>query len=274
MANYKLTQTFSDGSSGDITFTIPDVAGTYKVEFEITDANDNVSWVNAGNIVVDGTANTYRLSVTASDGTVFTPTITTPVISYTVSYPAKPTNVSDFKIYVNNTVQITNPAAQGTLTVKHGDKVYAVATAPASHDAPTISGLGTTTISGKTTTSSIITATSNISISVTAGSLSIYKISLGTLAYGTWRTTTASGYTGYVPYGSTWSIANYLSTDLRNQMVLTVKDPDGNTLLTADYVRPASDTATIQLYYNTAANGLDGTFDSYLNGSLITDSTL
>lgn len=190
---------------------------------------------------------------------------------YSARIPANITGVQSITITrsesESNCGQMPTPSTLSSSgTVLYGDTVTVTATPKTGYEITTQPTFKTGVTNGK--------VTGAIELNAPVAERTQYKISFGNLTYGTWRINSASSYTGYVPYGSTWSIANYLSTDLRNQMILTMKDPDGNTLFTADYVRPVSDTATIQLYYNTAANGLDGTFDSYLNGSLITDSTL
>ena len=97
------------------------------------------------------------------------------------------------------------------------------------------------------------------------------KISFGSLAYGVWRVNTTDDYTGYVPYNSTWSISNYFSSDLRNQMVLTIKDPSGNTLVTADFMRTEHD--LIDVYFDTAITGLNG-YETHRNGYPISGSSM
>lgn len=90
--------------------------------------------------------------------------------SYTVSYPAKPTGVSSFKIYKAGTAVVTDPTAAGSFTATYGDYVYATATATTEYNSPTISGISTN--SGSPTQ-----VTGAITVALTAGSKKTYTIS-------------------------------------------------------------------------------------------------
>lgn len=83
MATYKLTQTFSDNTTKDISFTIPDEEGAYKLKFTLSDS----TVIDAGNVTVGTTENTYKLSVGLTDGTTQTANIVIPALGYTVTIP-------------------------------------------------------------------------------------------------------------------------------------------------------------------------------------------
>lgn len=73
---YKLNITKSDGTSENVSFTIPDSVGIYNIKFTLSDGQE----IDAGNIIVDDTEHTYNLKLTLSDGsTINAGTITTPI---------------------------------------------------------------------------------------------------------------------------------------------------------------------------------------------------
>ena len=82
------------------------------------------------------------------------------VNTYTISYPAMPTGVASFKIYHNGSAVVNNPTSAGSVQVAYGN-VYASATAATGYEAPTITGI--------TTSTSGATITSNLTVTLTAG---------------------------------------------------------------------------------------------------------
>lgn len=81
--------------------------------------------------------------------------------SYTISYPAKPTGVANFVIYLNGSAKVSNPTSAGSFTASYGAKVYATATAATNYGTPSVGGV--------TTSSSGTSVTGNISITCSAG---------------------------------------------------------------------------------------------------------
>lgn len=78
--SYKLTIQKSDGTSEDVSFTIPDTAGTYKLKFTLSNGEE----IDAGNITVDTTAHSYDLRIQLSNNTeIDAGTIVTPVVEVT-----------------------------------------------------------------------------------------------------------------------------------------------------------------------------------------------
>ena len=97
--------------------------------------------------------------------------------SYTISYPAKPTGVASFVIYLNGTAKVSNPTSAGSFTASYGAKVYATATAATNYNAPSIGGV--------TTSSSGTSVSGNISITCSAGAYTGPQ----------WRTISSSSFT-------------------------------------------------------------------------------
>lgn len=73
---YQLNITKSDGTSETVSFVIPDIEGTYKVKFALSDGRE----IDAGSITVDDAEHSYELRITLSDeSTINAGTIVTPV---------------------------------------------------------------------------------------------------------------------------------------------------------------------------------------------------
>lgn len=74
--SYQLNITKSDGTSETVSFVIPDIEGTYKVKFALSNGQE----IDAGNITIDDAEHSYDLKLTLSDGsTINAGTIVTPV---------------------------------------------------------------------------------------------------------------------------------------------------------------------------------------------------
>ena len=95
---------------------------------------------------------------------------------YTISYPATPTGVASFKIYHNGSAVVNNPTSAGSIEVAYGN-VYASATAATGYNAPTITGI--------TTSTSGAVISSNLTVTLTAGSLITYTVTFTEAPKGT-----------------------------------------------------------------------------------------
>lgn len=116
MATYKLTQTFSDGTTKDINFTIPETAGTYKLKFTLSDS----TVIDAGNVVVGTAPNTYKINLTMVDGSNVSANFLVPSIGYKVTIPAREPGVSALQYRYTNTsggTSFVNASASSTTTV-------------------------------------------------------------------------------------------------------------------------------------------------------------
>ncbi len=82
--------------------------------------------------------------------------------SYTITYPAKPTGVQTFQIYVNGILKINNPASGDSFQCVKNDEVYVVATQANKYTFPTV-----TNVSTDSNNPTIVIQ--NISIGVTEG---------------------------------------------------------------------------------------------------------
>lgn len=82
--------------------------------------------------------------------------------SYTITYPAKPTGVQTFQIYVNGILKINNPASSDSFQCVKNDEVYVVATQANKYTFPTV-----TNVSTDSNNPTIVIQ--NISIGVTEG---------------------------------------------------------------------------------------------------------
>lgn len=117
MATYKLTQTFSDNTTEGINFTIPEIAGTYKLKFTLSDS----TVINAGNVVVGTSPSTYKINLAMADGSNLSANILVPSIGYTVTIPAMETGISALQYAYTNTsggTSYVNASASSTTTVK------------------------------------------------------------------------------------------------------------------------------------------------------------
>lgn len=127
MATYKLTQTFSDNTTKDVNFTIPDVVGTYNLKFMLSDS----TVIDAGNIERTNMGGSYTLSVKMNDNTACTTTIVLDKIAVTnqtkVTIPALITGIKSVvysykDIYLQNkTISATSNAQ--TITVATGQTI-------------------------------------------------------------------------------------------------------------------------------------------------------
>ena len=116
MATYKLTQTFSDNTTKDVNFTIPETAGTYKLKFTLSDS----TVIDAGNVVVGTSPSTYKINLAMADGSNVSANILVPSIGYTVTIPALETGVSTLQYRYTNTsgeTSFVNAGASAT-TIK------------------------------------------------------------------------------------------------------------------------------------------------------------
>lgn len=116
MANYKLTQTFSDGTTKDINFTIPETAGTYKLKFTLSDS----TVIDAGNVVVGTTPSTYKINLVMTDGSNMSANILVPSIGYKVTIPTIEPGISALQYKYTNTsgdTSFVNASASSTTTV-------------------------------------------------------------------------------------------------------------------------------------------------------------
>lgn len=83
MAKKRLTIGKSDGTTSSIDFNIPETQGTYNIKATL----ENGTVLNAGNIVVNGKANNYKVTIGLSNGSsVNVGTFATPIIYRTVSF--------------------------------------------------------------------------------------------------------------------------------------------------------------------------------------------
>ena len=99
-------------------------------------------------------------SGTVTSNTTITANFERSTRKYTISYPAMPTGVASFKIYHNGSTVVNNPTSAGSVSVTYGN-VYASATAATGYEAPTITGI--------TTSTSGAVITSNLTVTLTAG---------------------------------------------------------------------------------------------------------
>ena len=99
MATYKLTQTFSDNTTKDVNFTIPETAGTYKLKFTLSDS----TVIDAGNVVVGTSPSTYKINLAMADGSNLSANILVPSIGYKVTIPAREPGVSALRYAYTNT---------------------------------------------------------------------------------------------------------------------------------------------------------------------------
>lgn len=116
MATYKLTQTFSDNTTKDINFTIPETVGTYKLKFTLSDS----TVIDAGNVVVGTAPNTYKINLAMADGSNMSANFLVPSIGYKVTIPAREPGVGTLKYAYTNTSGSTsyvNADASSTTTV-------------------------------------------------------------------------------------------------------------------------------------------------------------
>lgn len=116
MATYKLTQTFSDNTTKDINFTIPETAGTYKLKFTLSDS----TVIDAGNVVVGTAPSTYKINLTMADGSNVSANFLVPSIGYKVTIPARESGISALQYKYTNTsgsTSFVNASASSTTTV-------------------------------------------------------------------------------------------------------------------------------------------------------------
>lgn len=116
MANYKLSQTFSDGTKKDVTFTIPEETGTYKLKFTLSDS----TVIDAGNVVVGTAPSTYKINLAMTDGSNMSANILVPSIGYKVTIPIRQSGISELQYRYTNTsgdTSFVNASASSTITV-------------------------------------------------------------------------------------------------------------------------------------------------------------
>lgn len=160
----------------------------------------------------------------------------------TISYPAMPAHVSAFTIYVDGTAKVTNPSSAGSLTIDTGSKVYATAVATTGYNAPTVSGISTNS-------SSPTTISGDVSISVTAGAIKYYTV---TLVDSDWHEFSVSSVS--VPHGTTTS---YTQTSSNSGRVTFALSTGGTT--TVD-VTPLS-SGGFNLYFSGSSYGSWNSYD-------------
>ena len=123
MATYKLTQTFSDNTTKDINFTIPETAGTYKLKFTLSDS----TVIDAGNVVVGTAPSTYKINLTMADGSNVSANFLVPSIGYKVTIPARQKGISALQYrYTDpngNTAYANAGTSQTSIQVKNGSTV-------------------------------------------------------------------------------------------------------------------------------------------------------
>lgn len=116
MATYKLTQTFSNGTKKDVTFTIPEETGTYKLKFTLSDS----TVIDAGNVVVGTAPSTYKINLAMTDGSNMSANILVPSIGYKVTIPIIQSGISALQYRYTNTsgdTSFVNASASSTITV-------------------------------------------------------------------------------------------------------------------------------------------------------------
>lgn len=116
MANYKLTQTFSDGTKKDVTFTIPETEGTYKLKFTLSDS----TVIDAGNVDVGNVPRIYKINLAMADGSNISTDFLAPSIGCKVTIPAMEVGISALQYRYTNTSGGTffvNASASSTTTV-------------------------------------------------------------------------------------------------------------------------------------------------------------
>lgn len=160
-----------------------------------------------------------------------------------ISYPAMPAHVSAFTIYVDGTAKVTNPSSAGSLTIDTGSKVYATAVATTGYNAPTVSGISTNS-------SSPTTISGDVSISVTAGAIKYYTV---TLVDSDWHEFSVSSVS--VPHGTTTS---YTQTSSNSGRVTFALSTGGTT--TVD-VTPLS-SGGFNLYFSGSSYGSWNSYNS------------
>ena len=117
MATYKLTQTFSDNTTKDVSFTIPETAGTYKLKFTLSDS----TVIDAGNVVVGTAPSTYKINLTMVDGSNVSANFLVPSIGYTVTIPAMEMGISALQYrYINTSgaTSFVNASASNATAIK------------------------------------------------------------------------------------------------------------------------------------------------------------
>lgn len=98
---------------------------------------------------------------------------------FDVHYPRMPAGVASFKIYAQepglaSTRVVNDPVQAGSFPVPYGTKVYATATASTGYNNPTVGGVGTTT-------STAITITGEKVITLTAGAVKAYTLTISSI---------------------------------------------------------------------------------------------
>lgn len=110
-----------------------------------------------------GTSSSAATTITSAKSITLTAGL---IKTFEVTYPAMPTGVSSFSLYVNGTRRVYNPTSAGSVTVNYGAQVYAAATATSGYSAPTITNIST----NSSVPTLVIT---NIAIIVKAGTASL-----------------------------------------------------------------------------------------------------
>lgn len=146
--SYQLNITKSDGTSETVSFVIPDIEGTYKVKFALSDGQE----IDAGNITVDDAEHSYDLKLTLSDGS----TINAGIITTPVTAPPEIFTFSE-----------TNTAATVTGLTDHGKTLNEIVI-PTEHNAKPVTNIGSSAFRGCTGLTSITIPDSVTSIGSSA----------------------------------------------------------------------------------------------------------
>lgn len=97
MANYNLTQTFADGQTHTVSFTIPETAGTYQMTATLTNADGTTRTINAGTVVVAAKANTYNVAFDMGNSSTLTTTLATPALGATMTIPVLQDGIAEIE---------------------------------------------------------------------------------------------------------------------------------------------------------------------------------
>lgn len=134
MANYNLTQTFADGQTHTVSFTIPETAGTYQMTATLTNADSTTRTINAGTVVVAAKPNTYNVEFDMGNSTSLSTTITTPALGATMTIPALQQGIDEIAYNYTDQNNVSGLAYAGntsfTIQVMPGTTVtYSIVTA-------------------------------------------------------------------------------------------------------------------------------------------------
>lgn len=229
MANYKLSQTFSDGTKKDVTFTIPEETGTYKLKFTLSDS----TVIDAGNVVVGTAPSTYNINLAMTDGSNMSANILVPSIGYKVTIPIRQPGISALQYRYTNTsgeTSFVNASTSSTITVivqpNTSIQVYAYTLSDTEKYQAWTGNTTSWTINADTTlpayyaqfkTSPTITRTSSTASSVSC----VVKNNLSMIVYGVlYKSTSLNG---------TYTKATRASIDANSSTTITASGLSANT---------------------------------------------